>query len=375
MQRVFHWPVLAIFLLFVLAGCGGGSGGSAPPGGAGTSADGLGSVSANDATSSTPTTEAPKIEGVDLVSSTRVDRTRFDYTYAMRIREPLRNYESAAFKVSINAPGSSMIDGDVNVGPIQSGRIIIPKDTFTIRHDRSIPFQKDKLAYAFSGAISNLSLPTSSIRFGGVEFLELAGAPGHEGPTPIRTEAPLPGNTYKVRAIVHGNVATVKCAFIDAIGTVIKSETMTKTWSDFDWFFLDAKTPATAFKLQIMISGVNGETRSWVSNLYSPNDARIILISKQDVFNYGDKMILNITVVAGTKAFNRTLMLALPDGFTSDSGPWSLNLKPGEGKGITATISTPTDQVLNRRFNIVARAQSANPNEQDLITSLNAMAR
>ena len=95
---------------------------------------------------------APTVTKITLVSEKRIARTVFEYTYRLNLKndDTPRNNVSATLKtVGI---GTSIVDGQVNVGNLAANAVVIPLDTFTIRHDRAKPFQVGALVWAFSSS-------------------------------------------------------------------------------------------------------------------------------------------------------------------------------------------------------------------------------
>ena len=88
---------------------------------------------------------------LEKVAEQRVNRTAWDYTYRVHIRN---NGSEAAVNVQAvlaSAPsGSTIIDGDVLAGSIGAGATVTPADTIILRIERSIAFQSSGLTWAFS---------------------------------------------------------------------------------------------------------------------------------------------------------------------------------------------------------------------------------
>lgn len=92
----------------------------------------------------------PRVTGASLVKETRVSRTIFDYVYQATVENPggpIRNAEAQLVGVG---PGSRIIDGTVRIGDMPDRSLVSPSDTFTIRHDRTVPFDRSALRWAFS---------------------------------------------------------------------------------------------------------------------------------------------------------------------------------------------------------------------------------
>lgn len=98
------------------------------------------------------------IDNYVLVSSQRIDRTHFEYTYAAEIT----NWSDAAVTVSAtlisNDPAITVLEGDVDFGDLEHGESRLSTDTFTIRVDRSQPFDDSKMEW---NATATLLPPTT----------------------------------------------------------------------------------------------------------------------------------------------------------------------------------------------------------------------
>lgn len=73
-----------------------------------------------------------------LVSSKRISRTEFEYTYKASIFNTSQVAQEAAAKLNLNIPGVKILDGDLKFGFVPEGSSATSYDTFTIQHDRTI---------------------------------------------------------------------------------------------------------------------------------------------------------------------------------------------------------------------------------------------
>src|SRR5262245_46482904 len=83
--------------------------------------------------------------GWQLVSSVRVGRTEYDYTY----RPNVTNRGSDALNVRATLSSTSsrtvVIDGAVTFGAVNAGATVAGGDTFTVRQDRTYAFDPAQL--------------------------------------------------------------------------------------------------------------------------------------------------------------------------------------------------------------------------------------
>jgi hypothetical protein len=110
------------------------------------------------------------VDGLTLVSSTRIDRTRFEFTYrALLHNDGTRDVGSASAVLVSSAPGTEVIEATLGFGPTPAGGTSTSLDTVTIRHDRSVRFDPARLAWTITPSfasglpvLSNLQAPDSA---------------------------------------------------------------------------------------------------------------------------------------------------------------------------------------------------------------------
>jgi hypothetical protein len=114
------------------------------------------------------TTPAPAQEltigGYTLVSSQRVTRTVFDYTYRAQLSNPGPAGGLAALGVTAQvmslSPATQIVDGTLSFGDVPAGGAAASVDTFTIRQDRAVAFNPAALAWTIN-ARRELAVPES----------------------------------------------------------------------------------------------------------------------------------------------------------------------------------------------------------------------
>lgn len=90
------------------------------------------------------------IQGYTLVSSTRLDRLNFEYTYRLTVANQGAEAGNAAGALSATPAGVSIVDGNVSFGDIAAGAVALSSDTFTVRHDRRFAFAAEALVWIFT---------------------------------------------------------------------------------------------------------------------------------------------------------------------------------------------------------------------------------
>lgn len=127
----------------------------------------------------------------ELVSSARVSRTVFDYTYRAMLQVEGQNYPSGALlTVRSTSPATTFPDPNVSTGPLVAFSVAEPSDTFTLRQDRNVPFDGDALIWEVSGA--PLAAPEPPLGVVAFDFVRDSGREGHKALVPI-TSSPSVG--------------------------------------------------------------------------------------------------------------------------------------------------------------------------------------
>jgi len=86
-------------------------------------------------------------QNYQLVSSIRVGRTAYDYTYQVNITNNGSDVQNVTAAVSSGSLNTTIIDGDVNFGDIPAGSTVAGTDTFIIRQNRSYAFDPNSLTW------------------------------------------------------------------------------------------------------------------------------------------------------------------------------------------------------------------------------------
>lgn len=94
-----------------------------------------------------------------LVSSKRVGRTYYEYTYQINITNNGPDVKNVIATVNSTSPNTTVIDGEVNVGSIANGDTIISTDTFTIRQNRRYAFDPASLTWNVQYEIAAQIIP------------------------------------------------------------------------------------------------------------------------------------------------------------------------------------------------------------------------
>lgn len=96
------------------------------------------------------------------LSETRVDRTNYDYVFSVTVQNGSQAVANASQTLTAVGTGSSIIDGNVELGNLVAGEQITPTDTITIRHNRSLPFNQSALVWSASGTVASSSASSAA---------------------------------------------------------------------------------------------------------------------------------------------------------------------------------------------------------------------
>ncbi len=83
-----------------------------------------------------------------LISSKRITRTLFDFTYKVQITNSgAEHFGDVAATVTSIAAATTIVDGNVMFGAVAPGATVTSQDTFTLRQDRTLPFNPADLVW------------------------------------------------------------------------------------------------------------------------------------------------------------------------------------------------------------------------------------
>ncbi len=101
-------------------------------------------------TTGRPAHAAPELAIGDyqLVSSKRISRTVSEYTYKAAVINTGSDALDVSATLNINAPGVTVLDGELSFGDVGAGATVSSADTFTIRHDRAYALNESQFQWA-----------------------------------------------------------------------------------------------------------------------------------------------------------------------------------------------------------------------------------
>lgn len=346
LNYVVRWCVVLSAVL-ALTGCGGGASTevqSAPVAGSASPVD-VRNVVAGAATNPTDGSppsapvspqldRTPDIVQFEQISAVRVDRTKYDYTFALHIKGTSQNIRDAEFVVTSKLPYTQVSDGSSKLLSIDAGRLIRSSDVIVVRHDRTYPFNFSNLQVAFSG--QPVAEAAGQITIGAIDFLELAGRAGHEGYLEIQTSAPAAGRQLLLRATIAGGATAARYSLFDLQGRAISSGDLSNPWTGQLYFVGFVQAPSVPFSIKVEASDYSGRATSYQTSAYVPSSAQIQLKVKNGAFEYGQHITGSVRVY-GPPGSMLPVKLLVPEGFTAAPGSWSVPV-PSSG-----TVEVPFD--------------------------------
>jgi len=87
------------------------------------------------------------IDNYALVASTRTDRTVYEYTYNAEVTNWGSGDAAVTATLASTSPQIVVVEGALDVGEVAEGATVVSTDTFTIRVDRSQPFDDSALVW------------------------------------------------------------------------------------------------------------------------------------------------------------------------------------------------------------------------------------
>ena len=90
-----------------------------------------------------------QLVSINQISSTRVTRTQWDYTYTATVQNTGAAATGVTATVMSSAPSTVIVNGSLSFGSIGAGQTVTSTNTFTIEQDRTVPFELSVLSFQF----------------------------------------------------------------------------------------------------------------------------------------------------------------------------------------------------------------------------------
>jgi len=151
-----HWlhRAAALCITLALAACGG----------AGESPLAANPSAPKQAAASSVAAPDVVVTGITKLSESRVSRTVYEYVFQVAFKNNGTDAKSGvAATLTGVGPGTTIVDGTVTVGNLAAGATVMPRDTVTLRQDRTLSFNEGMLVWAISADISAPPPPPSTV--------------------------------------------------------------------------------------------------------------------------------------------------------------------------------------------------------------------
>lgn len=325
---------------------------------------------------SLPVLGEPYVEGLDLVSTVRSNRTTSDFIYRLKIRADSTSYTGALFTVTSTAAATVVIDGAVNIGDLDATRFVRPVDTFTLRQDRTVPFNPSALQFSFAGVAATGSNSAAGVSFGPLQFMEQGGRPYHEGSFAIQGDNPVAGANIALAATIFGNVTAASYRFISSSGQTLAQGALSRYPQDLiasPRFVSIVSVPLEPFRVEIDAIGANSQNSLWRTSLYSPPQAGLEIRPATGLLTKGQEIPVVLRIRSSTATGPYSLRLLLPAGFTGPTGPWVVTLSPGQTLDVSTMLTTPAMGANVTRYTLAAEAVAADSTQVPASASLSVI--
>ena len=87
------------------------------------------------------------MDNFQLISSQRISRTVFEYTYRVDLINSGEAVAGAFATISSNNSNTIVVDDTVSFGDVDASTTITSNDTFSIQHERQVPFDRNNLVF------------------------------------------------------------------------------------------------------------------------------------------------------------------------------------------------------------------------------------
>lgn len=386
MSRLIAGTCVALCAVVLQTGCGDGEARAAPSASAHIDkSPGPNHVRALAATSQVDTADSsaasdggvdePRVEDVILISSKRVDRTRFDYSFKLLVRGAFHSYESGSFNVSKLPSGSSSMVGAVTFGQIDALRRMLSAGTITIRHDRTYPFVKGDLKFLFAGKVAAPDTTPGTPRIGAVRYYLFGGRPGHEGFFEGTASNPNAGPGTQLRVLLSAEATAASYTFKSLSGAVLASGVVSKLWPNNDEASAMVDIPAEPFTTTISAAGANGANATRTSSPIYPRTFPVDLVIENGAFRFGEIIRGRLNIGKASKADRLVVEITLPDGFSTPQTRFDIPVGPTAEASIAIPIQSPAVGKSTRFHTISALHYLASSPESATTAVLNVFSR
>jgi len=156
-----------------------------------------------------------------LQDKQRVGRILFEYTYTVEVTNTGDKLKGVKATLTSTSPYTTIIDGDIDFGNIAAGATVNSTDTYTIRQDRTAPFDPTLLIFEFT------SMPVADAGANQVDVavdttVTLDGSasmPGYTGTLPLNFSWTITEQPPSSAATLSDSLAEQPSFVVDLAGT------------------------------------------------------------------------------------------------------------------------------------------------------------
>lgn len=323
-------PWCVLMLAAAISGCGGGGAAESLTGSSTGAAARVRPQSVSNTASAeeqiSDKSQWPQIVQLEQVAATRVDRTQYDYTFAIHLRGSGLDIKDGRLTVTAVGDGSTVRDGAATFASLNAGRYQVLSDTITIRHDRTKPFDASKIAFDFGGTIAaQVTTGSTAPRIANVSFSAFGGRPGHEGYFKINSSEPTGGQQLELTVVIRGAGASASYQLLSPSGTVISGAALAHPWVDRDDHIAQIQVPNQDFVVGVAATAPDGARTTWTSDVFRPRRQFAEFVPSGGApYTRGQDITGEIIVGPSSGSNTSEVTLVLPAGFGSAQSKWLL---------------------------------------------------
>jgi hypothetical protein len=306
----------------------------------------------------------PAVEAFDLVSSTRVGRTTFDYSYRVRVRADSAAYASGYFTVTSTSTASRVIDPTVTLDAFDQNVVFLSTDTFTVRQDRTFAFDPSVLRFTFFGTPAGTGSSPDAPTIGRIAFFENGGRPAHEGSFPMQSNFPPGGTALGLTVAILGAVESASYRMLSTSDQVLLEGVLARGNPDLagdSTYLASVTTPQVPFRIEITAVGAADQQpvlfRS--ATVYRPQPLIAQIIPSSGIVARGQTIDVTLRFSSGSAAGDYRVALVLPEEISGSAGPWVVNLQPGQVTQFTTPVTVSSLSSVFGRYTIEAEYSEA----------------
>jgi hypothetical protein len=308
-----------------------------------------------------------EITNYTYVTSTRVGRFYFDYTYTAQVtNHAASEYSNVTATVSSSSPATAILDGNLTFPNVPAGATVNSTDTFTIRQDRRYPFDPSALTFVATGQ------PGGQDGDGDGVLDTVDNCPGTYNPDQSDWDgdglgdACDPDTSFTINGMVYGGGLTIPGAHVKMGLSSVETDTNPQGAFSATVSLAEAQLVAGAMIIPIEVTAA-GFAKGYVK-LYLEqgravyNNVQIVIVPFSDLITEGDDVTQGMDIIYdGTRIGELTIPGGcFPQGVEQITGRFAyvdvnspdLAAFPG-GDFLAARGGDPNDPVILETFGLM----------------------